>query len=157
MSGEIDASSIQVRQGFLNSLWNHRPATPLTAYEETVAQNMDTLRAYYDYDLIDKPVPELVQELESKISPRDLLYLMIDAYDMEAEGDAADIIDIIRAQDNHVSTAALEHMLSESVSGTIVPALLIGLVSDEVVEEKPVTRLPSGLNLDAMKQWLDEA
>lgn len=151
MSGKIDDSVLQVRYDFFYKLMNHIPATPLTAYEMQVAQNMSKIRIYDEVE--DFSLIQLISEIKNRVSIRDALFLLIDAYDMGVADNALDILENIAEQDLKISTTALIEIFTESLNG-LVPHLMIDLLGDEIKPQEPIpTRLPSSLNLEAMKNF----
>ena len=151
MSGRIDDSAIQVRYEFFYKLMNHQNATPLTYHEMQVAQNMSKIRYYQE--IMDSLLTGLIFDIKDKVSIRDALFLLIDAYDMDVPDYGLDVLESIRNQDLKISTASLVEIFTESLDG-MVPHLMIDILGDIPEEEEPIpTRLPSGLNLDAMRDF----
>ena len=150
MSGQIDDSAIQVRYGYFIKLLNKEMATPLTAHEMYLAQNMSKIRSYEtDYGI---NLKEFVHNLSTKVSIRDIIYLLIDAYNINAQENALDILESVGEQELKISTHALVEIFTETLDGAL-PLLLIDILGETPKEEVIYTRLPSGLNLDAMKNF----
>lgn len=150
MSGIIDDSAIQVRYSYFLKLLQKLPATPLTAHEMYIAQNMSKIRSYSeDYDI---QLSTFVQDLSNKVSIRDTLYLLIDGYNMNAQESALDVLESIKEQDLKISTHALVKIFTESLDG-MVPFLMIDILGDTPEVEAKITRLPMELNLEAMKNF----
>lgn len=150
MSGRIDDSAIQVRMSFLNKIMAQQPATPLTAYEMYIAQNMSKLR-YYESERIIPYLIEFIGRIKGKVSVRDALYLLIEAYDLDMPEQGAIVLEGIDKQDLYVSTQALVEIFNGATDGASY--LLIGLLGDMREPEIIHTRLPMGLNLEAMKNF----
>lgn len=151
--GRIDDSAIQVREIYFQKLLRNERATPLTAHEMTIAQSMSIIRNYEQY--FDYPLNLLAQKLRNKVSLRDALFLMIDAHNIDSEEIAIEILQDIANDDRKISTSALAQIFIESLNG-LVPYLMVKLMGDNMEEEETVTRLPSGLNLDAMNKFMNE-
>lgn len=148
----IDDSDLQVRLPYFQKLMYKQNATPLTHYEMQVAQNIDKIREYNEM-FESFSVMSLVTSIKDKVSLRDTLFLLIDAYDMDVPENAVEVLESVRDQDLTLTTAALVEIFTESLDG-MVPHLMIDILGD-IPEEKtpPPTRLPFSLNTEAMRNF----
>lgn len=151
-TGNIDDSMIQVRLSFVQKIFQRLPATPISSYEMTVAQNMSKLRSI-DKDCLDGGLVSLLSRNIRKISVRDALFLLIDSYDLDRIDMAVDLLRSIDMSDRKLDASAIVKIFNDF--GTM-PFLMIEVLGEDQDEPpEPIRRFSSGLNKDAMKDFLD--
>lgn len=152
----IDTSSLDVRIDFLSAVMSGVQKTPITGHEMKIVQSKSILR---DIDLVlkDKSTFYGIMDVATKVkglsSIKDILFLLLDCHDMDELDVAIEIIEAMVSENKSMTTDDLFKAVQENASG-LPPMLFIAISGKEKKEEK-VYEMPSGLNLDAMKNFLD--
>lgn len=152
MSNDIEG--FDIRQDFLMKLLRGYPVSPLNAMETQIMNSKAELLDI-NKEIGGAGVLGLISSTRGLINIRDMLFLLLDAYDENMLYIAKDIINTAIQEENVLTTESIARIFYECTQG-MIPELMVAVMGEHKPEPNHLsnqTQSHSSLNLDAMRDF----